>query len=116
MKDKIAKLPKWAQQHITSLENENKRLVKSVQGLVGENDESRIYFKLDRHKEYTRIRLPKDGDVYFNIGQKDRCFDEILVGIRYRKELGVNVLHINGGHGYTIKPYASNSVDVVFDK
>jgi hypothetical protein len=104
MRDKVAKLPKWARNRISKLESDVFYYKKEISTMIGEYPSTNVFINnnMDKH-----IPLPEDSDIRFKI--KD---DVILVRVRVdHKENEFLEIH-SQGNGMSIQPNSTNAIAI----
>lgn len=106
-KDKIAKLPKWAQEHIISLEREIKRLEENI-SLLSDSDDEPAFYVYDLLYPETKRYFSNHTYVHFPVSST-----------KIRSHISVNLdrqghLYINShGDDLIIRPHSSNAITLM---
>jgi hypothetical protein len=113
IEEKIAKLPKWAQEHITSLTTSKERadlaLQRRLDELSGEEKSNVILLSTNREKD---IPLPNHSIIRFVIGDDKGNKSNVDCHVN-KKELRV---YITTQGAMLIKPQANNSAYITTEE
>lgn len=107
--EQIAKLPKWAQSEVKSLNHRISNLEKENESLKSKNPKSNVSYQMAW--DGSNIFLPDDRDIKFSFNEGEY----IQARLESDKKGGL-CFHVRGSDSITLSPGYSNTVDIVIRK